>query len=515
MEKQKLGGRVWTTIITFGLFGQIAWIIENMYFNVYIDRTISSSPYAIWVMVAASAIVATFATLIAGTWSDKIGVRRHFMSIGYIVWGVVIMSFSLITLENTSKIFGMKGQAAISFTVAVVVIMDCVMTYIGSTANDACFNAWVTDNTTEHTRGKAEGVLAVMPLLAMAAVFGGMDWMTQDTYRNAAGEERLGFAEGYSKVATSDQWWLFYVLLGTLVIVVGIIGLFVIKDNPNLKPSKTASFKDMFYGFKKDVIKQNKNLYTAYVAMAVIGIANNAYLAYIIMYVERTLGYSEYIIPVGAIIVLAAIASVVFGIFMDKSKDRRKFLIPTVCAFVVGAILMLLFSPLTFGDKQVPLILICFGGFILMGANLCMAADLTASVRDLTPPDKVGLFQGVRMFFCVLVPMVIGPLLTAIINIDSLSPVVARYVDPQTGAENIIRAYTPYMFLIAAVIGALAVFPVMKLNKASLESMRPFSDISFEAVGNAIETEVLGEAAVLPEEVETGDEEGSTETDQN
>ena len=48
-----------------------------------------------------------------------------------------------------------------------VIVLDCVMTFFGSSANDAAFNAWVTDVTSDGNRGRVEAVLAVMPLVAM------------------------------------------------------------------------------------------------------------------------------------------------------------------------------------------------------------------------------------------------------------------------------------------------------------------------------------------------------------
>lgn len=489
MEQKKITVPMWISIIVFGLFGQIAWIVENMYFNVFIDRTITPNPTAIWIMVAASAIVATIATLIGGTWSDKKGNRRTFISYGYIVWGLIIMSFSFIKVDSIQKTFGGSLTAAIAFATALVVIMDCVMTYIGSTANDAAFNAWVTDNVRSNNRGKVEGVLAVMPLIAMAVVFAGMDWMTQDTfsYVNAAGETvtRTGWIEGGTKVAMGN-WTMFYCILGAMVIVAGIVGIFTLKDDKNLKPNDKVDFKDMFYGFKKDVVKENKYLYFSYISMAIVGIANNSYMTYLIMYAERTLGFSNYIIPVAIIIVTAAIGSVVFGIVMDKSKDRRKFFIPLIVTYVVGALLMFVASPIVFkAGSTVLMIAVCLAGFVLMAANLCMAAAMTSTVRDLTPPDKVGLFQGVRMVFSVMIPMVIGPLITVIINANS----------KQIGTDfygAVIREYSPIMFIAAAVVGALAVFPVLKLNKASLEEMTPFIAVNTEQdkIAEIAETEV-------------------------
>ena len=63
MKEQKktsaLGGRRWAALLIFGLFGQLAWTIENMYFNVFVYNTISTDPGVIADMVAWSAVTAT------------------------------------------------------------------------------------------------------------------------------------------------------------------------------------------------------------------------------------------------------------------------------------------------------------------------------------------------------------------------------------------------------------------------------------------------------------------------
>ncbi len=42
--KTKLGGRFWLCITIFSLMGQIAWVVENMYFNVFIYRCSAPLP---------------------------------------------------------------------------------------------------------------------------------------------------------------------------------------------------------------------------------------------------------------------------------------------------------------------------------------------------------------------------------------------------------------------------------------------------------------------------------------
>lgn len=64
--KAKLGGRTWAALLTFGLVGQIAWVIENMYFNVFLYNTISGDTSMIAAMVAWSAVTATVTTLVMG-----------------------------------------------------------------------------------------------------------------------------------------------------------------------------------------------------------------------------------------------------------------------------------------------------------------------------------------------------------------------------------------------------------------------------------------------------------------
>ena len=85
MDKMSFGKRNWLILILFGLIGQIAWSVENMYFNLFVFETISPDLDAVSLMVQLSGIAATITTLIAGTLSDKTGNRRRFVSWGDIM----------------------------------------------------------------------------------------------------------------------------------------------------------------------------------------------------------------------------------------------------------------------------------------------------------------------------------------------------------------------------------------------------------------------------------------------
>ena len=152
-----LGGRTWAALLVFGLFGQIAWVIENMYFNVFLYNTISGDPAMIAAMVAWSAVTATVTTLVMGALSDKLGRRKAFIVAGYLLWGVSIAIFGLVRVPVVS--WDTAAVWAAHATAVLVVILDCMMTFFGSTANDAAFNAWVTDVTVPENRGRVETVL--------------------------------------------------------------------------------------------------------------------------------------------------------------------------------------------------------------------------------------------------------------------------------------------------------------------------------------------------------------------
>ena len=118
----KISGRIWAVLILVGLSGQFAWTLENMYFNVFLYNTISTDPGYIAAMVAASAVAATVTTLLMGALSDRVGNRRAFISVGYILWGLSTAAFGFITKESAGKLFPAASAAAAAATL--VVVMD-------------------------------------------------------------------------------------------------------------------------------------------------------------------------------------------------------------------------------------------------------------------------------------------------------------------------------------------------------------------------------------------------------
>ena len=376
-NKTNIGKRIWATLILFGLFGQLAWVIENMYFNLFLYNTISGDPKAIAWMVAASAVTATLTTIFMGALSDRVSKRKLFMSVGYILWDLVTLSFAFISVDNISKVF--NSGNVIFMTVLIVIIMDCIMTFFGSMANDGAFNAWVTDVTNENNRGKIEGVLAILPLMALLIIFGGFDIMVQQ-----------------------DNWPLFFIISGALISVGGIIGIFLIKES-NVKKSDVNYGQTLIYGFKPSTVKKHNRLYLYLLGMALFGISTQIYMPYFIIYIQRYLGIDAYAILLAVVLLFASVVSVVVGRNI-KANNKNKFFIPGMVIMIIGLLLL-------FFTRNV--ILVGISGFVMMSGNLILTAVFNVKVRDYTPLDKVGHFQGIRMIFYVMIPMIIGPFIGA------------------------------------------------------------------------------------------------------
>ena len=77
--KTKLSARFWIALTLISLIGQVAWVVENMYLNVFIYKMFRATAGDISLMVAASAVAATLTTVLIGALSDKIGKRKVFL----------------------------------------------------------------------------------------------------------------------------------------------------------------------------------------------------------------------------------------------------------------------------------------------------------------------------------------------------------------------------------------------------------------------------------------------------
>ena len=85
----------------------------------------------------------------------------------------------------------------------------------------------------------------------------------------------------------NDTWHIVFIIIGIAVLISGIVGLFTIKD-PVIESKKDEPyFKNIFYGFRPDVIKSNKTLYIILIGFAIFGISLQVYMPYYILYLQH------------------------------------------------------------------------------------------------------------------------------------------------------------------------------------------------------------------------------------
>ena len=379
MIKTKKSPKFWLSLVIFSLVGQIAWVMENMYLNVFIYERFHASAGSISAMVSASAIAATVTTILIGALSDKLGKRKIFICGGYICWGISIWSFAIINILAPAAA---AGAAAVSLGVSLVIVMDCIMTFFGSSANDAAFNAWLTDSTDETNRGAAEGINSMMPMLAILVVFGGAMFLDP---------------------ASPSYWNIIFGVIGTVVTVLGVCGFFLIKEPQVDTSANTRYFANLLYGFRPSVIREHKVLYLTLLAYAVFGISIQIFMPYLILYYTVSLGMDNYVLIFAPAIVLAA----AFTFFYGKVYDRKGFrfsAIPAIGLLMLGYVLLYFFR------HAVPVFI---GTLIMLCGYLSGMAVFGAMLRDHTPENKAGMFQGQRIIGQVLVPGIIGPAIGA------------------------------------------------------------------------------------------------------
>ena len=269
--------------------------------------------------------------------------------------------------------------------------MDCVMTFFGSSANDACFNAWLTDSTDHTNRGAAEGINAMMPLVAILAVFGGF----------------MGF-----DLNQASSWTTIFLIIGGAVIAIGILGLFLIKDTAVKIPENRHYFANIIYGFRPSVMGQNKVLYATLIAFAVFGISIQIFMPYLILYYQVSLQMEDYVLIMAPAIILASVATAFYGRLYDRVGFARSA-VPALVLLLAG------YAVLFFTRTTAPVFI---GSLLMMTGYLAGMAVFGAMLRDHTPENKAGMFQGLRIVAQVLIPGVIGPAIGAAVleNADKI-----------------------------------------------------------------------------------------------
>ena len=405
----------WFSLVVLAATGQIAWAVENTWFNTFVFDKITKDPRPIAWMVAASAVTATLTTIFMGTLSDrtrsKWGKRKPFILLGYLLWGLMTAVFPMSAMFKTA-----------SMAVLGVILTDSLMTFFGSTANDAAFNAWTTDVTPSEKRGKVEGILNLC----------------------------LFIAQIISNVAAGifiDQfgYFIFFYFLGGLVMIAGLVAGLALKDAPTDQEfaPKKSFWTEITELFSLKTIRENKQLFILLVLIMVTGIGMQVAFPYLIIYLNHNLGISktEYSIIGGAILILSGALSVPFGILADK-WNKKAMLALAIIASSLGCFL--------FGQfRSIPLL--AMAGVLWQAFYVGISIASVAWLKDLLPEQSRGRFLGMRMIFWVALPMLIGPAIG--------SALIRRFGIPTTlnGESGFIPV--PIIFGVGAFVSLFSLIP--------------------------------------------------------
>ena len=412
--------RAWIVMAALAITGQIAWAVENSWFNTFVFDTITPDPRPVAWMVAASAITATLTTLLMGTLSDRSrsrwGRRRPFILFGYILWGLSTALFPTVAYIKLT-----------SLAIIMVVVADSLMTFFGSTANDAAFNAWTADIATSDQRGRVEGVLNLSVFLAqiVAMVAAGI-------------------------LIDNVGYFTFFYVLGVIVTLVGLIaGSFLheppLPDRAEHNRPFWAEFAELF---SLNTIRQNGELFILLIFIMVTSIGMQVSFPYLIVYLNNYIGVtkSEFSVIGGAVMLGSAIVAIPFGILADRWNKRWMLAIALVISSLGGVLLSLV--------KALPLLALT--GFLWQAFSVAVSVASVAWLKDLLPEQNRGKFLGIRMIFWIAIPMVVGPWIG--------SRLIQSFGIPTTlnGQAGFIPV--PIIFQVGSVIALLALIPLFLIR---------------------------------------------------
>ena len=299
--RETIPRKVLFAIILINFAGQIAWAVENQYYNVFMYNVIAPVPLYISIMVAVTTIVGTIAAIIMGSYSDVKGKRKPIIFISFIFWGVTTAMFPLAAFFRP-----------IILAVFIAILFDSIMTFFGSTALNAGFNAYATDVTTEENRGKIMGIVQIVFLISLLITY--------------AASGFLILAVGY---------FVYFYIVGIIVGFIGIIGSFLLEDSENLRPLNISITTHIKNTFKEGNLKNHKNFVMLLVTVAIFNIGFYVFFPFLLIYLEHYVGLPLFLASL--LIFIAILVSMFFGypfgILTDKI-GRKKMAIIT--AFLMG-----------------------------------------------------------------------------------------------------------------------------------------------------------------------------------
>lgn len=425
-NRRMSAARMWLLVWGLGLVAQICWNLENMWFNSFVYAKIGKDPSIIMGMMICSALATTFSTFFFGTWSDRTGNRRTFISVGYIIWGIFTIAFGC--TEFIPKQY-------YTLAAVMVVLADTVMSFFGSMANDSTYNAWTNDIMTDENRGQIGAALGTLPILGTL----------------------LGTLLGAQLVGTHDNYMRLFLVIGGAVSVFGIISLFLMHKSDDVAPSKRGTFWHQFgsvFNFKE--FGKRHELVLVFLSLMVFFIAYDAISAQLNNYLIYYLGFNAS--KIGVIEAVPMVVAMLAAIPSSRAINHNKHFYVALAGVIALALACFLAAPIHPDDVNPHKF---FNGYLwlcvllLTIGNIVFVQVMRVWAKQLYPKDSRGQFEGIWILFFVLFPMIGGGLISN--GIVRTSGEI--YHDELSGQIG----YVPNgnLFLVAGIIVLLTIIPLV------------------------------------------------------
>ena len=425
----------WSLVWLLGLAGQLCWNMENQWFNTFVYAKIAKDPTIISWMLAISAVATTISTFLFGCISDRKGTRKVLVSVGYILWGIFTILF------GTTEFLGKRDNdsSAIIGIALAVIAADAIMSFFGSMGNDIGFNAWINDHMTPDNAGALGAALAVQPVIGTIA----------------------GTVIGGLLVGASDNYMRLFTVIGGSVIVLGILSLIGMKDVDTLRPSVKGTFSEQFFSiFNVKEYLKHRELVFVNLMLAIYFISFNVYFSHLGNFMIYYLGFTADTMGLieGVGLLIAMFTTIPAIKLIQKDKSALIILVAIIINSIGLLIIGLFVSPTNVNPATIwnPHLL---AGVLFVGIGyILFLQTITVWSKRLYPEDSRGQFEGIRIIFYVLIPMIVAPLIS--------NPIIKKsgeFVDEYGFTEYL---PTNAVFLAGVIVVLLTLIPLWAANKA-------------------------------------------------
>lgn len=418
--------RMWILIWSLGLMGQIGWTVESLWFNTFVYEKIDKNPSIITPMLIFSALATTVSIFLFGTLSDRTGKRRHFISIGYAVWGVLIILFGLTQFIPNRFLL---------LTAFCLVFGDMLVSFFGSMSTDVGFAAWTTDVMKEDNKGKIGAAIAVQ------CVLGGL----------------LGNIIGGYIIGTENNYLRLFIVVGSVLACFGVISAYMFTKKDDIKPSVRGTFKEQFLSVfdYKNVLKQ-KELIWVHISIIIFFVGYDVYSPHIGNYLIHYLGFTAD--KMGIIQAVPLVLAMLVTLPVSKFIDKNKFVsvsFGAIISGIIGILFVFLVNPENIDTTKIFDIRLFLGIFFIGVSYVVMLQCTKVWSKKLYPSDSKGQYEGLWAISFLLLPMFFG---------SNISQMIIK-----TGDSIILNDLTGQMeyipdnriFYVGVIISTLSIVPLV------------------------------------------------------